>query len=94
MQNVFKELWFQVMVAMVPGVVTGILLSPSGAWLLPEKISEMAARWIALPGKFFLALIKMVVIPLALTSIIIGITSLEDRDFLKNIDKAATKQKK
>jgi hypothetical protein len=31
MQNVFKELWFQVMVAMVPGVVTGILLSPSGA---------------------------------------------------------------
>ena len=85
MQSVFKELWFQVMVAMVLGVVIGILLSPSGAGLLHESVSELTAPWIALPGKLFLSLIKMVVIPLVLTSIIIGITSSEDTDFLKKV---------
>lgn len=83
MKSVFKELWFQVMAAMLIGVAVGILLSPSGAGLLSEEISEHIAPWIALPGNLFLSLIKMVVIPLVLTSIIIGITSSEDTSFLK-----------
>ena len=85
MQNVYKELWFQVVVALVLGVLTGILLSPSAIGLLPKTISDMIAPWIALPGKLFLSLIKMVVIPLVLTSIIIGITSSEDTHFLKKV---------
>jgi Na+/H+-dicarboxylate symporter len=73
MKKVFRELWFQVMVAMVLGVIIGILLSPSGAGLLSENFSEKIAPWIALPGNLFLALIKMVVIPLVLASFM-GIT--------------------
>ena len=85
MKNIFKALWFQVMVAMVLGVLLGILLAPTGAGLLSERISEQIAPWIALPGNLFLSMIKMVVIPLVLTSIILGITSSDDKDFLKKV---------
>jgi Na+/H+-dicarboxylate symporter len=85
MKNMFKALWFQVMVAMVLGVLLGILLAPTGAGLLSERLSEQIAPWIALAGNLFLSMIKMVVIPLVLTSIILGITSSDDKDFLKKV---------
>jgi proton glutamate symport protein len=85
MKNMFKALWFQVMVAMVLGVLLGILLAPTGAGLLSERLSEQIAPWIALPGNLFLSMIKMVVIPLVLTSIILGITSSDDKEFLKKV---------
>ena len=85
MHRVYRELWFQVIVALILGVLTGILLSPSGVGLLPKTLSDIVAPWIALPGKLFLSLIKMVVIPLVLTSIIVGITSSEDSNFLKKV---------
>jgi proton glutamate symport protein len=68
-----------------PGRASRILLAPTGAGLLSEKISEQIAPWIALPGNLFLSMIKMVVIPLVLTSIILGITSSDDKDFLKKV---------
>ena len=73
------------MLAMFLGVVLGIVLAPTGFGLLSEKISEQIAPWIALPGNLFLSLIKMVVIPLVLSSIVLGITSSEDKDFLKKV---------
>jgi len=85
MKKIFKTLWFQVMLAMFLGVVLGIVLAPTGFGLLSEKISEQIAPWIALPGNLFLSLIKMVVIPLVLSSIVLGITSSEDKDFLKKV---------
>jgi Na+/H+-dicarboxylate symporter len=77
------KLWLQVVVAMGLGLAVGLLLSPSGAGLLAEETAESTGPWIALPGNLFLALIKMVVIPLVLSSIILGLTSTEDADFLK-----------
>ena len=85
MHPILKTLWFQVMIAMVVGVVLGLLLSPLGAGWLSETATEQVAPWIALPGNLFLSMIKMVVIPLVLTSIILGITSSEDTDFLKKV---------
>jgi Na+/H+-dicarboxylate symporter len=85
MKRLFSELWFQVVVALVLGLVIGLLLSPSGIGLLSEEAAEHAGPWIALPGNLFLSMIKMVVIPLVLASIIIGITSSEDTAFLKRV---------
>ena len=85
MQKLGKQLWFQVMVAMVLGVICGLLLSPTAGGWLTEASAELVGPWIALPGNLFLSLIKMVVIPLVLTSIIIGITSSDDTDFLKKV---------
>ena len=43
------------------------------------------APWVALAGNIFLALIKMVIIPLVMSSIILGITSAEDTSTLKSL---------
>ncbi|BBO75895.1 dicarboxylate/amino acid:cation symporter [Desulfosarcina widdelii] len=85
MKNLYKELWFQVMTAMVMGLIVGLVLSPFGLGVLSETVVEHVAPWIALPGNLFLAMIKMVVIPLVLSSIILGITSSEDINFLKRV---------
>ena len=85
MKNLYKELWFQVMAAMVMGLIVGLVLSPFGLGMLSETVVEHVAPWIALPGNLFLAMIKMVVIPLVLSSIILGITSSEDVGFLKKV---------
>ncbi len=79
------HLWMQVLVAMVLGVVIGLLLSPTGAALVSDSVAYGMAQWIALPGQIFLAMIQMVVIPLVISSIIIGITSRGDSNFLKKV---------
>ena len=80
-----KKLWFQVLLGMIFGVVLGLILSPSAFALVPEHIALNIAPWVALIGNIFLALIKMVVIPLVMSSIILGITSSQDMDTLKNL---------
>lgn len=85
MKNLYRALWFQVMTAMALGLIVGLFLSPSGLGVLSERAADLVAPWIALPGNLFLALIKMVVIPLVLSSIILGITSSEDIYFLKKV---------
>ncbi|MFK5914850.1 MAG: dicarboxylate/amino acid:cation symporter [Woeseiaceae bacterium] len=79
------HLWVQVLVAMVLGVGIGLLLSPSGVGLVSDSLAYGFAQWVALPGQLFLAVIQMVVIPLVLSSIIIGITSSGDSEFLKKV---------
>ena len=84
------HLWVQVLVAMVLGIVIGLLLSPTGAALVSDSTAYGLAQWIALPGQIFLAMIQMVVIPLVLSSIIIGITSSGDSEFLKKVGSRIT----
>ena len=85
MKSIKGKLWFQILLGMAGGLLLGILLSPSGGGLLPEKVAEITSPWIALPGNLFLALIKMVVIPLVLSSIVLGLVSSEDTEFLKRV---------
>lgn len=79
------HLWAQVLVAMVLGIGLGLLLSPSGAALASNNVAYGFAQWVALPGQLFLAVIQMVVIPLVLSSIILGIASSGDSSFLKKV---------
>jgi|SRR5215471_6302520 len=83
MKGLKRQLWFQVLIAMMLGLVAGLLLAPTGAGMLTDKAVDYATPWIVLPGNVFLALIKMVVIPLGLSSIVLGLTSSPDPDFLK-----------
>lgn len=80
-----KKLWFQVLLGMIFGIVLGLILSPSAFALVSEHVAMSIAPWVALIGNIFLALIKMVVIPLVMSSIILGITSSQDMDTLKNL---------
>lgn len=64
MKNLLSKLWFQVIVGMILGVITGLLLSPTAFAIVPKNIALAIAPWVAMIGNIFLALIKMVVIPL------------------------------
>ncbi|GGD33372.1 dicarboxylate/amino acid:cation symporter [Malaciobacter pacificus] len=83
--TMLKQLWFKVLIGMFLGIVCGLILSPNAFAIIPENIALSIAPWIALVGNIFLALIKMVVIPLVMSSIILGITSAGNPEILKNL---------
>jgi proton glutamate symport protein len=79
------KLWAQILMAMVLGIGVGLALSPTGAALVDETLANTIAGWVALPGRLFLAIIQMVVVPLVLSSIILGIAAGGDARFLRRI---------
>lgn len=85
MKQLIKKLWFQVILGMILGVCFGLLLSPSAFALVSSETAFKIAPWIALIGNIFLALIKMIVIPLVLSSIILGITSAKSVEALRKM---------
>jgi Na+/H+-dicarboxylate symporter len=85
LQSLVKgRLWLQVMVGMVLGIGVGILLGPSVGWIQPATAATLS-DWLAFPGKLFLALIQMIVIPLVFASIIRGLAATEDLEQLRKI---------
>jgi Na+/H+-dicarboxylate symporter len=78
------RLWLKVIIGMVLGIVTGILIGPSVGWVNPA-IATVVVDWLAFPGKLFLALIQMIVIPLVFGSIIRGLAATEDLEQLRKM---------
>jgi len=80
-----SRLWAQILVAMTLAVTLGMLMTPGGTspMALSENQAETLGEWFRLPGQIFLNIIQMVVIALVSSSIILGITSSNDPDFLK-----------
>lgn len=78
-------LWQKIIFALILGLMIGLILSPKGLGALNEQNAQQVALWVALPGKLFLALIQMVVIPLVMSSIILGIAGNQDTEFLKKV---------
>lgn len=78
------RLWLQVLVGMILGIAVGIVLGPSIGWLDPV-LTATVTDWLAFPGKLFLALIQMIVIPLVFASIIRGLAATEDLEQLRKI---------
>ena len=78
------KLWLKVIVALFLGVLFGVLIGPD-LNLVSTEFSQNLSEWIALPGHLFLEMIKMIMIPLIFSSIILGIVSSGDVEFLKKI---------
>jgi len=68
-----RHLWAKILVGMVLGVTVGLILSPGGYALIDQETALATADWIALPGVIFLSLLKMIIIPLIICSIVLGI---------------------
>ncbi|MFD2187726.1 dicarboxylate/amino acid:cation symporter [Aquimarina celericrescens] len=68
------KLWLQVILALLLGIGVGIILNPS-LGIVAESFSDWLSNWLDLPGKVFLRLVQMVMIPLIFASIISGIVS-------------------
>ncbi|MCH8498381.1 MAG: dicarboxylate/amino acid:cation symporter [Marinobacter sp.] len=71
------RLWLQVLVAMALGVASGFMVGPHFDFISQDTAS-LVASWAALPGYLFLALVQMIVIPLVVSSIILGMASTEN----------------
>jgi len=80
-----SRLWLQIVAGMVLGVGVGLLLSPADTGLVSEGTGDRIAEWLSLPGHVFLALIQMMVIPLVVTSIVLGIAANEDLPTLRRL---------
>lgn len=59
------KLWHKILMALLAGMVTGYFLGPNAVWLKPV-------------GQIFLSLISMLIMPLILSSMAVGITSIQD----------------
>ncbi|MDX1352688.1 MAG: cation:dicarboxylase symporter family transporter, partial [Thiomicrorhabdus sp.] len=78
------RLWLKVLVGMVLGILTGMLIGPSVGFV-DSKTAALIGDWLAFPGKLFLALIQMIVIPLIFASIIRGLAATEDLEQLRRM---------
>ena len=67
----YKQLHWQIIIGMVLGALYGILAANQG-W------SEFTQNWISPFGEIFLNLLKLIAMPLVLTSLICGVASLSD----------------
>ena len=77
-----KRLWLKVIIAMLLGILVGLLLNPTTG-LIAKDTGIILSEWIVLPGVIFLALVQMIVIPLIFASIIRGIAASENINQLK-----------
>lgn len=78
------RLWLQVLVGMSLGIMIGTLLGPS-VGLVGTHTAQIIGNWLAFPGRLFLALIQMIVIPLVFASIITGLTSSKSMEQLRSM---------
>lgn len=81
-----NKLWLKIIIGMVLGSLCGVILSglaDSGA-LTGERAATIGA-WVAMPGVLFLGLIKMVIIPLVICSIVLGVSGSGDADFVRRL---------
>ena len=80
-----SKLWIQIVVCMILGIVIGLLVSPEGAALVSSQTAELVTGWLVLPGHLFLALIQMIMLPLIVSSIVLGIAGAEDLTKLRKM---------
>ncbi|GGY56343.1 dicarboxylate/amino acid:cation symporter [Bacterioplanes sanyensis] len=79
------QLWAQILLALALGLVVGTWLSPEGGRAVSPELAYSLAEWIKLPGTLFLNLIQMVVIPLVISSIVLGVSSGSEGDALQRL---------
>ena len=58
-------LWGKIIIGLIAGVIAGSVLGPRAHWLLPV-------------GNLFITAVKMLIIPLIFSSLVTGVTSLDD----------------
>jgi Na+/H+-dicarboxylate symporter len=80
-----RQLWAQILLALVLGIIVGSWISPEGGQALEAATAYRVAEWLKLPGTVFLNLIQMVVIPLVITSIMLGVGGSGDSSTLKDV---------
>lgn len=79
-----NKLWLQILVGMALGFLIGGILGPTFN-LVDKETADTLGEWFALPGRFFLVMIQMIVVPLVFASVIRGIAANENLGQLKSV---------
>ena len=79
-----SRLWLQILIGLALGAVVGLTLGPT-AGLVERETANAIGDWLAVPGKIFLTLIQMIVIPLVFSSVILGLAASENLAQLKRL---------
>lgn len=67
----YKKLHWQIIIGMVLGLIWGIFAASSG-------LQEFTLNWISPLGTIFIRMLKLIAVPLVLTSLVVGVASLSD----------------
>lgn len=70
-----QNLWLKILIGMVVGVAIALTID------IPESVMS----WVALPGDLFIAILKMVIVPLVLSSVILGIAGAGSLSYLRSM---------
>ena len=71
-------LYWKIIIGLILGILFGILAASQG-W------GQFTSEWIAPFGKIFISLLKLIAVPLVLSSLITGVASLSDLQKLSRI---------
>ena len=66
------QLWHRILIAMVLGALAGYLLGPIVETAEP-RLNAQIISWLALPGNLFLHLLRFLVVPLVIVSVVLGV---------------------
>lgn len=83
------RLWLKVLIGMFAGLLLGVLLGPSSG-LVEPRTGTLIGNWLALPGKLFLAVIQMIVVPLVIASVIRGLAASDNLEQLRQLGLVVT----
>lgn len=78
------KLWLKVLIGLFLGAGTGFVMGPDLAIVEPG-LAEQIGVWLALPGNLFLQLIRFIVIPLVIASVMLGIAGGNDMGAVQKI---------
>ncbi len=76
------DLWLHILIALVLGLGLGLFLNGID---FGEDLNSTVSEWLSLPGYIFIDLLKMIIIPLIISSIALGIAATHDPEFLKRL---------
>ena len=76
MKNLLKQLHWQILIAMLLGIVFGTYIKNNFIFVLSSDLQLGLYELVVSFGVIFIKLLKMVIIPLIFTSILVGITSI------------------
>lgn len=67
----YKKLHWQIIIGMVLGLIWGIIAASTG-------LQEFTLNWVSPLGTIFIRMLKLIAVPLVLTSLVVGVASLSD----------------
>ncbi|MCZ8154870.1 MAG: dicarboxylate/amino acid:cation symporter [Leptospira sp.] len=76
--------WLLILISFFLGSLTGICLHPE-ANVFTKITSDAILPWLKFPGDIFLNLLQMIMIPLVISSVALGVSSLENVSELLNL---------